>query len=90
MCVQEVGWGPSKVAIFGKGPGKQDDTFMSLQIAVYWAQHKIGDDTFMDYCERNGWWSPGDELQIRVAVKRPPEAPGSSRDGKKRRVADSS
>lgn len=48
---------------------------MALQIAIYWAQHKISDDAFMDTCERNGWWSRGDELQIRVTVRQPPPDP---------------
>lgn len=74
LPLQEVGWGPAKVAIFGKGPGQKDDTFMSLQIAIYWAQYKITDDVFMDMCEQNGWWSRGDELQIRVAVRSPPDS----------------
>lgn len=71
---QDIGWGPTKVAIFGKGPGQKDDTFMSLQIAVYWAQHKIADSGFMESCERNGWWSRGDELEIRVSLRRPKSA----------------
>jgi hypothetical protein len=73
------------MAIFGKGPGKQDDTFMSLQIAVYWAQYKIADDAFLDYCERNGWWSPGDELLIHVAIREPYAAPVAAAAAKRRR-----
>lgn len=45
----------TKVRIFGKADGLQDDLMMALQIAVYWMTIKYADAEFMANCARAGW-----------------------------------
>jgi hypothetical protein len=52
---REEGWQDTKVRIFGKASGMQDDLMMALQMAVYWMVIKTGNAEFMSSCAQRGW-----------------------------------
>lgn len=53
---REVGWTDTKVKIFGKSHGMQDDLFIALQMAIYWGRHQmLYNSAFQEHCTRMGW-----------------------------------